>query len=296
MTTQQLTNARPVPAPLAVALYARSILTDCAHKIIRQRKRTSTQVQSDYDKGEWTDFQAARSWEQAANLEDYVYSTSRRPLRAQVDGRLQKLPMCDYYRYRTERILALLSEFDLGSERLVELGSGAGRNLFAAALAKRWKVLRGLELSPTGIAIANTVAQHFRLDGISAGPIDLLNPQSLGFAELKDSVVFTHYCLEQLPAHTETVLRNLVNAGVRRVIHIEPTLELFNSWSLKDLASIAYIWRQNYLADLVTTTQRLEREGLLQIFDVRRLDFAPTLRNTPTLVVWEPASTAGASR
>lgn len=280
--------AVPVPAALATALYLRSVLTDVVHKLVRRRVRTRSQVQSDYDGGEWKDFLEARSWAAAPDLEAYVYTSERRLLRAQVDGRLQSIPVSDYYRYRTRRLIALLEEFDLGVDRLIEVGSGTGRNLFAAATARRWRELRGLELSRTGIEVVATVARHFSLDAVSAGPIDLLDRGSPGFAELRGAVAFTHYCLEQLPSHTQTVLRNLADAGVRRVIHIEPTLELFSRGSLRDLASIAYIWRQNYLADLITTARRLEKQGVLRIVAIRRLDFAPTLRNTPTLLVWEP--------
>jgi hypothetical protein len=283
-------SAVPVPAPVATALYLRSVLSDLAHKLVRRRKRTSSQVQADYDGGEWRDFLEARSWETAPDLEAYVYTCERRILHAQIDGRLQSIPVASYYRYRARRLISLLSEFDLGVDRLLEVGSGAGRNLFAAATARRWRELRGLELSRTGNEVVSTVARHFSLDTVSAGPIDLLDRGSPGFAELPGAVAFTHYCLEQLPSHTEAVLTNLADAGVRRVIHIEPTLELFSHGSLRDLASIAYIWRQNYLADLITTARRLEKQGVLRIVEVRRLDFAPTLRNTPTLLVWEPVA------
>ncbi len=286
-------NAVPVPASLAAMLYVRSILSDLGHKLVRRRRRTSSQVQSDYDGGEWKDFLQARSWETARDLEDYVYTRNRRLLRAQVNGCLQSILACDYYRYRTHRLIALLEEFDLGVDRLIEVGSGAGRNLFAAATSNRWRELRGLELSPTGIEVVSTVARHFSLNSVSASSIDLLDRNSPGFAELRGAVVFTNFCLEQLPSHTEKVLRNLIDAGVRRVIHIEPTLELFSRRSLRDLASIAYIRRQNYLADLVTAARRLEQRGLLRIVAVRRLDFAPTLRNTPTLLVWDPVVLSG---
>jgi hypothetical protein len=283
-------NATPVLYLLACVLYLRSALVDCAHKLIRRRKRTRSQVQSDYDRGEWSALLEARSWERAATLEDYVHSTDPRLIQAQVEGRLQSIATSEYYRYRTQRLTSLVAEFDLGADRLVEVGCGAGRNLFAAATTRRWKELRGLELSLTGIQVIEQVARHFGLVGVSAGPIDLLDRNSAGFSELRGATAFTFYCLEQLPSHTESVLRRMASAGVRRVIHIEPTLELFSRGSIKDLASIAYIWRQNYLADLVTTAQRLEREGIIRIVAIRRLDFSPTLRNTPTLVVWEPAT------
>lgn len=283
----------PVPYWIAQAHYARSVCVDLMHKLVRQRKRTRSQVQSDYDGGEWKEFMEARSWEKSSSLDDFVLGSSRNVLHAQIDGRLHTLSSRDYYRYRTQQIVALLSEFDQGSPKLVEVGCGAGRNLYAAATSGRWRELRGLELSRTGIEVVQQVAAHFKLDGVSAGAIDLLDESSPGFAELLGGTVFTFYCLEQLPSYTEAVLRRMAAAGVRRVVHIEPTMELFSATSLRDLASMAYIWRQNYLADLVNVARRLEDQGLIRVIATRRLGFAPTLRNTPTLVVWEPVQQAG---
>ncbi|MEO5883658.1 MAG: class I SAM-dependent methyltransferase [Caldimonas sp.] len=281
-------NSRPVPYPVAFALHLRSLLTDVAHKLIRRRRRTRAQVQADYDKGEWRDVMNARYWDKVGDLETYVFTDQERQMAAQVDGRLRYIAQRDYYRYRTSQLNGLLAEFDLQAPRLVEVGCGAGRNLFCAAASGRWKEIRGLDLSPTGIEIVKTVASRFGLPEVSAGPIDLLDPKSPGFDEIRDQVCFTYHCLEQLPAHTGSVLRNLADASPRRVIHIEPTRELFSLASLKDWASISYLWRQNYLADLVTSARRLEREGVLRVIAIRRLEFAPTLRNSPTLLVWEP--------
>jgi len=102
--------------------------------------------------------------------------------------------------------------------------------------------------------------------------------------------VFSFYCLEQLPAHTEAVLTALLRAGVKRVIHMEPGAEMLSFYSLKDLATISYIWRQHYLNDIVSVAKQLEEKGLIRILAAKRLWFAPTLRNTPTLVVWEPVN------
>ena len=294
MTTDPILST-PVASWQAKLLYLISAGVDVAHKLLKRRQRTRGQVQADYDSGEWRDFLEARSWERCATLEEFVCPHNTAPIRAMVDGRLQRLTTHDYFRHRTQQLIAILSEFDQGDDRLLEVGCGAGRNLFAAALAQRWSALRGLELSPTGIRVVEQVAAHFRLGSVSAGPIDLLDAQSPEFNELKGATAFTFYCLEQLPSHTEAVLRRLAAAGVRRVIHIEPTLELFSPGSAQDLASMAYIWRQDYLADLVDTARRLETAGVIRIVEVRRLGFAPTLRNTPTLVVWEPTAQDGAA-
>lgn len=273
------------------AIYARTILTNIAHRLVIRRVRSRRRVASDYDQGEWRDLLNERRWDDCKSLEDYVLSTETRPITALVEGRLSRIPTRDYYAYRTKKLVETLERFASDTEALVEIGSGAGRNLFALAQSGRWPRMLGLELSPTGREVTRLVAGRFALASINTEHIDLLNPSSEGFANLRGATVFSFYCLEQLPAHTYEVLSNLLYAGVRRVIHIEPTLELFKYSSLKDLATISYIWRQDYQRTIVGVARQLEREGRVRVLATERLNFAPSCRNDPTLLVWEPLNT-----
>ena len=209
-------------------------------------------------------------------------------MKAIVEGRLTRLPARDYYAYRTKLLADLLGSVAGDTDTLIELGSGSGRNLFTLARSGHWKTVVGLELSAVGRQTTRDIAAHFHIDNVESGAIDLLDPSSEGFARLRGAVVFTFYCLEQLPSQTDVVLRNLIDAGVRRVVFIEPTLELFHWWRLKDLATILYVWRQDYQRTLVRSVQALADAGRARILDVRRLNFAPTCRNDPTLIIWEP--------
>lgn len=272
----------------ASAIYVRTILANAVHRLVIRRVRSRRQVAADYDQGEWRDVLEDSRWERCASLKDYVLSTEKRSITALVEGRLSSVPVRDYYAYRTHKLVSTLQRFASSAESLVEIGSGAGRNLFAIAYGGHWPRLQGLELSPTGREVTRRVAERFGLGGINTEYIDLLDPSSAGFAHLRGATVFSFYCLEQLPSHTREVLENLLKAGVKRVIHIEPTPELFARSSLKDLATISYIWRQDYQRTLVSTARELEHQGRVRILAVERLNFAPSCRNDPTLVVWEP--------
>jgi hypothetical protein len=286
-------GASPVSRMAALQLYLSSVLLDVGHKLLKRRHRDRAQVVTDYDQGEWTDTLRDRRWESVSTLEQYVIPASSRRLKATINGRLVDVSQQDYMAYRTRALVSILETFGLGADRLVEIGCGAGRNLFAAAYAGPWRELHGLELSKVGLQVVEAVAERLGLqERVRASPIDLLDPRSEGFEHLRGEVAFTHYCLEQLPSHTEQVLRHIGASGVRRVVHIEPTPELMSWTRLRDLATISYNWRQHYLHDLVAVCRRLQGQGLIRIVWVQRLGFAPTLRNTPTLVVWEPAGPA----
>jgi predicted O-methyltransferase YrrM len=281
-------SASSIGLLMASAIYVQTILANIVHRLVIRRVRSQRQVTSDYDQGEWRDVLEDRRWEICASLEDYVLSTETRSITALVEGRLSRIPVRDYYAYRTRKLVSTLKRFSSSAEALVEVGSGAGRNLFAIAYGSHWPRLLGLELSPTGREVTRRVVERFGLDGINTEHIDLLDPASAGFAHLWGATVFSFYCLEQLPSHTLEVLVNLLRAGVKRVIHIEPTPELLAHCSLKDLATISYIWRQDYQRTLVGIARELEHQGRIRVLALERLNFAPSCRNDPTLVVWEP--------
>jgi hypothetical protein len=280
-----------VGALTEIGLYGRSILQDLGHRLLRRRERRRDQVLSDYDQGEWAQQLEARNWERSAGLSAYVEkSWLDRDILCTVGGRLWRMPATQYYRHRYRTMAEILRRFAGDADELVEVGSGTGTNLFALAADPSWRRLRGLELSPTGRAVARRVAAHFAVeDRISFEEIDLLDAASPGFSLLENQIVFTYLCLEQLPDDTEKVMRHLCAAKVKRMIHFESSFELLSPLSLRDLASMSYVWRQDYQRTIVSTARRLEAEGLIRIVAAERLDFSPSWRNTPTLLVWEPA-------
>jgi hypothetical protein len=268
--------------------YFRCLVANIFHKLVVRRVRSRGQVTSDYDQGEWLETLREARWESCRNLSEYVFTTDTRMIKAIVDGRLTRVSRSDYYQYRTRMLVATLERYAADENALVEIGSGAGRNLIALAHAGRWKSLLGLELSQIGREVTRRVSDRFDIQSIDTAYIDLLDVKSKNFDKLRGAVVFSFYCLEQLPSYTRCVMENLRHAGVKRVIHIEPTIELFRATSVKDLATISYIWRQDYQRTLVTTARAMQNEGKVRLLACERLHFAPSCRNDPTLVVWEP--------
>lgn len=128
---------------------------------------------------------------------------------------------------------------------------------------------------------------HYRLHRAEFGLIDLLDPSSEGYRRLEGQTVYSHYCLEQLPRETESIFRNLVAAGVRRAILVEPSFELLGRNSLRDLATWSYVLRQDYQRSIVQSARKLEEEGIIRIVETRRLDFVSGHRHFGTLLVFD---------
>jgi hypothetical protein len=284
-------SAQPLTRIESYANWGRSTVTNIAHRLLKRRRRDGHQVASDYESGEWAQQKVAKRWERVADLTEYAdRANDRRTIVATIDGELWRVPAPDYFEFRRHKLIDIISRYDCGSREIVELGSGTGSNLFALATSGRWDRLVGLELSATGREVAEIVAGKFGLTARVHGHfIDLLDPRSEGFNHLGGAVCFSHYCLEQLPEHTETVFRNLVRAGIKRAIMLEPTYELLG-WSLADWASRSYVLRQDYQRSIIATANKLAGEGLIDIIAVERLDFVSSCRNPPTLLVWDVKS------
>lgn len=278
----------PLSAASSAALICRELAAGLV-ALARRRRRDSAQVRTEYDGGYWRGVLSDARWRRAATLEEFLNPPTNAVRVCKVDNRYVRAHSDDYYRLRRERLLCLMREFAGTEEELIELGCGYGGNLFGLTLGGSWRRLIGLDVSETGIAAGRQIAARFALtDRVTFEHLDLTNPTDLAFKHLRGRTAFTYYCFEQLPYDTEAVIRNIVKAGVTRVIQIEPLAELLHWNSPKDLINYLHIVRSDYQRTLLTTLRRLEREGLLRITAVRRLYFAPSIRHDPAVACWEP--------
>lgn len=283
----------PASAPIgplkSAAIYGRNTAANIAHKLVKSRTRTRHKVLEDYDQGEWAQLLQLAPWENISTLRDYNRKSWRNEnLTAMIDGQLVDISSRDYYDVKFQKLSAIMKTYAGDDDEIVELGSGGGTNLMLMAEADHWKNISGYELSETGQNVTRKLIAHFGLDNVDVGFIDLLDISSEGFDRLQGKTVFTHYCLEQIPDHTDLVFQNLIAAGIKRAIHIEPTWELMKVTSLRDLASISYIWRQDYQRTIVKTAEQFASRNQINLIKAERLNFVSSCRNDPTLVVWEP--------
>jgi hypothetical protein len=277
---------RPLSWWSQAAIYSRRIVTNVGHKLVLNRRRHRDQVAADYEQGAWAGELRQQYWLKAPTLHDYLIPETQGEVIVLHDGRLARTSPADYYQFRLQKVIELISENDGGATELVELGSGTGRNIFSLSTARRWKRLWGYDISDNGIKVAQSVKERYRVEEAEFGKLDLIADDFGTLECLRDATVFTYLCLEQLPGHAEQILRKLLKAGVRRGIHIEPSLDLFRPWRLRDLSTISYVWRQNYQRKLISALRTLETEGRIKIERMERPGFAPSPAHEPNLVVW----------
>jgi hypothetical protein len=109
--------------------YLRCLIANVFHKLVERRARSVGQVASDYDQGEWLGALREARWERCNDLADYVFTTDSQPIEAIVGGRLTSLPRRDYYRYRTQMLVATLRRYASEMDSLVEVGRDVTRRV-----------------------------------------------------------------------------------------------------------------------------------------------------------------------
>jgi len=272
--------------PLQAAMFARAITANVAHKLILNRRRHRAQVALDYEDGAWANELRQQYWLSTPTLSDYLIPPGASRIIVLHQGRLARTGLADYYRFRIGKVIEMVADNDGGATELIELGCGTGRNIFSLSTARRWKRLQGYDISDNGLQVAKLVKERFRVDEAEFAKLDLLSDDLENLGALRDATVFTYLCLEQLPGHAEGILRKLLLAGVQRGIHIEPSLDMFSPWRLRDLATMSYVWRQNYQRKLISALRTLENEGRIKIERLERPGFAPNVGHEPNLIVW----------
>jgi SAM-dependent methyltransferase len=273
-------------ARVLVEEFGRNLLALMAYPVRRDRET----VDAEYNDGRWKWICSEKNWLSCRTLRDFVIPSGDQLRIAKIGNKCYRTSDREYYSYRTAVLQEVVENLTPACTELVELGGGYGANLFALALGeKKWNRLIGLDISQNAVQAGREIASHFGLtEHISFDTLDILSGSDSAFLRLRGRAVLTYYCLEQLKHDTSLVIENILKAGPHRVIHIEPTFELLRLSSLKDLVTYLYIVRKDYQDNLLSTLKEYERKGKVKVLMVERLYYAPTVRNDPTLICWEP--------
>lgn len=269
----------------AVTSISRSLLRMIMRPAIRDRGK----VDREYDGGHWAQVLEERQWEHASGLKEFLVGTRTLPLVAKVEDRVCHLRSNEYYRYRLGAFARIIQSKFGEPKEIVELGCGYGYNLFSLALAFPHLRLIGLDISSNGITAARAIARYFGLeDRMQFAHLDLTRMDDPNYSLIQGREVFSFYCLEQIPHETEQVVKNIIAAGPRRIMHIEPAAEFLNGWRPRDWVNYLYVKSMDYQIRLLHVLRKLEQAGFLNIKNIENLPFAPTIQNDGIIVIWEP--------
>lgn len=160
-----------------------------------------------------------------------------------------------------------------GVAGVAEFGCGSGVNL----KDMRRRPVHGFDWSQA--AVDRLVAE-----GIPASVFDMFAPSEVN---IRNWGVLTVHAMEQLGSRWVAFLGFLLGAGPAVVVHVEPVKDWYGT-SLHDLLSRAYHTRRGYLSGYVGLLEQLERNGEIEILELRRATFRGHLHDANSVIVWRP--------
>jgi len=288
---------RPASTIEVVLANSKSLVKSAGRSLFRRVQRDTKRVADEYHGGHWARVQAQKEWEAHTALEQFLVGKDARVILARVDGKPTWIPKCDYYRYRIGALSALISARLGSASEIVELGCGVGYNILSLSLFLPDTRFIGLDVSSNGIDAAKQIVQHFGISHrfmFDVADLTESDPRTLNLLRGRDC--FTYFCLEQIPHDIETVVRNILRAGPRRVLHVEPSVELLRATRPADWSNYAYVRSVDYQSRLFSTLETMHAQGELRLLETGRAAFAPTLQNDGFIALWEPLSNAHSPR
>lgn len=182
---------------------------------------------------------------------------------------------------------ALAARWCADAARVVELGCGTGANL--VALTEQYPALEAIGADWAAASQA-LLAEAARATGrrLSGVRFDMFHPDRTALPVDRDTVVLTVHALEQLGAAFRPLLDWLIARRPRRVVHVEPVVELYDDVLLDALAR-DYHRSRGYLDGFLPALQELDAAGRIRLRAARRVRFGSLFHEAYSVLVWEPA-------
>lgn len=172
------------------------------------------------------------------------------------------------------------------AERVYEFGCGSAYNLVALSELAPNMPLVGLDWATSAVDLATSIGRErgIRLTGRR---FDFFHPDASVDLGSGDAALTIH-ALEQIGDQHEPFLEFLLAKRPRICVHMEPLLELYDPANEADALAIAYHTTRGYLAGFLPRLQQLQREGRIEILEVRRPRFGSLYHEAYSIVVWRP--------
>jgi len=180
----------------------------------------------------------------------------------------------------------LFHRYLVGFGRIVELGSGSGFNVIECAKLFPDVDVVGVDWSQAAVDILNHYQKWSGLR-LMGELFDFFAPAG-SILCTPNTAVMTFCAFEQVGDRYMNILDFMLKSKVRRVVHVEPTLEYYNPGLSFDALAIKYHEHRKYLTGYFSRLFELERGGVIRILDTQRTGFGSLYNECYTFHVWEP--------
>ncbi|KAA0677909.1 class I SAM-dependent methyltransferase [Azospirillum brasilense] len=181
----------------------------------------------------------------------------------------------------------LAQRFFADAAAIYEFGCGPGSHVAYFAETFPEKPVVGLDWAAASVNIMEAIAGHYGWK-VSGHRFDFFAPDH-GIRLPEGTAVLTFGALEQVGTNHGPFLDYLLANKPLRCVHVEGINELYDEENLLDRLALRYHQQRNYLSNLLTRLQELEKAGRVVIESVHRQRFGTRFNDTFSHVVWRPA-------
>lgn len=171
-------------------------------------------------------------------------------------------------------------------QNVYEFGCGTGLNLVLLSEIYPDKNLFGSDFVPASVELVSEIGKQ-KGKRIKARKFDMIKPD-YDFDIKPDSIIFTFGAIEQLASKFEDFIQYLLHFKPIKCIHIEPTVELYDSSKLFDYLAVKFHRKRGYTEGLLPRLMQLEQEGSAKIEKVQRLNFGSLFMEGYMYYIWQP--------
>jgi hypothetical protein len=177
------------------------------------------------------------------------------------------------------------TEFNL---KVFEFGCGTGHHLlrlkeyFAIFANLKWF---GLDWATSSQDILNGLDTYWP-EVVRGHNFDFFSPDYS--IDCSDSLVYTVASLEQIGSKHEELIQYWLKNKPSLIINFEPIKEVLDENNPLDKLSLMYMDKRGYLDGYLTRLQQLEKEGKLEIQEVRRFYCGSQFIEGHTCIIWKP--------
>jgi SAM-dependent methyltransferase len=191
------------------------------------------------------------------------------------------------YDYMTVFRIWLFQKYFAPLSTIYEFGCGTGLNLVLLAKLRSGGTYHGLDFVPAAVDLVNSIGQNTFFN-IQGHLFDMIHPDH-SFTLRGGSGVLTFGALEQLGGQFLSFIHYLLGQKPGLVVHVEPTIELYDDEVLFDHLAIEFHRKRGYTTGLLPYLRDLEKQGAVKVLKVKRLNFGSLFMEGYTYMIWQPA-------
>lgn len=167
-----------------------------------------------------------------------------------------------------------------------EFGSGTGYNLLSLYETLPDKKFVGSDFVDSSVELLQEISGSSAIN-LTATKFDMIYPEIEYYVGENDGI-FTFGSLEQLAGKIDPMINFLLSKKPKVVVHTEPVEEFYDLDILEDYLAFQFQNKRGYSSGLIGRLKQLEKDGVIEIIKMKRLNFGSFFMEGYNHIAWRP--------